>query len=61
MSKDSMRQRKAAEYLGITPATLGSYVRAGIAPPYIELPGMRRFDVSDLDAWLAARTVEGAQ
>ncbi len=61
MSKQSLSQRKAAAYLGITPATLGSYVRRGIAPPYIELPGVRRFDVSNLNAWLAARTVEGAK
>ncbi|WP_374708830.1 helix-turn-helix transcriptional regulator [Nitrobacter vulgaris] len=61
MSKNSLSQRKAAAYLGISPSTLRAYVRAGVSPPYIELPGVRRFALSDLQIWLASRTVEGAQ
>lgn len=60
MSKQSLSQRKAAAYLGISPSTLSAYVRANRAPPYIDFHGVRRFAIADLDEYLAARTVEGA-
>ncbi|WP_438275125.1 helix-turn-helix transcriptional regulator [Nitrobacter sp.] len=55
MSKQSLSQRKAAAYLGVSPSTLGAYVRAGRAPAHVNLHGIRRFEVADLDAWLNAR------
>jgi predicted transcriptional regulator len=61
MSKQSLSQRKAAAYLGISPSTLSAYVRAGHAPRHVNLHGVRYFDVDGLDAWLSARTVEGAR
>jgi hypothetical protein len=59
MSK-SLSQRNAAVHLGISAATLSSYVKRGIAPPHVNFHGVRRFAISDLDAWLAARTTGGA-
>jgi hypothetical protein len=53
-------QRRAAERIGISASTISSYVRRGIAPAHVNLLGVRYFDVDGLDAWLAARPVEGA-
>lgn len=61
MSKDSMSQRKAAAYLGISPATLRSYVRANLGPRHVALRGIKLFETVDLDEWRSARTVEGAK
>jgi predicted transcriptional regulator len=61
MSKNSMSQRKAAAYLGISPSTLSAYAKSGRAPRHVNLHGVRRFAIADLDEYLAARTVEGAQ
>jgi predicted transcriptional regulator len=61
MSKDSMSQRKAAAYLGISPSTLSAYVRTGRALRHVNLHGVRHFEIVDLNDYLAARTVEGAQ
>jgi DNA-binding transcriptional MerR regulator len=47
---EHLSQRKAAEYLGVSPSTLSAYCRRGIAPPHINLPGVRRFDVSALES-----------
>jgi hypothetical protein len=55
MSKP-LSTRGAAIYLGISPPTLSSYVKRGIAPRYVNFHGVRRFTVCDLDAWLAARS-----
>jgi predicted transcriptional regulator len=56
-----MSQRKAAAYLGVSPSTLSAYVRAGRAPRHVNLHGVRHFEIVDLNDYLAARTVEGAQ
>lgn len=59
---EHLSQRKAAAYLGISPSTLSAYAKAGQAPRHVDLPsGNRRFAVCDLNAWLAARTVEGSK
>ncbi len=60
MSK-KLSQRKSAAYLDIPPSTFGGYVRTARGPRHVNLHGVRYFDVDDLDAWLASRTVEGAQ
>jgi hypothetical protein len=60
MSK-KLSQRKAAAHLDIPVSTFAGYIRTGRGPRHIDLHGIRYFDVDDLDAWLAARTVEGAQ
>jgi DNA-binding transcriptional MerR regulator len=51
-----LSQYRAAKRLGVSASTLSSYVKRGIAPPHINLLGVRYFDVDGLDAWLAART-----
>lgn len=56
-----LSQHRAAKRLGISASTLSSYVKRGIAPPHVNLLGVRYFDLDALDTWLAARTVEGAQ
>jgi hypothetical protein len=50
-----LSQRRAAMHLGIAASTLSDYVRRGIAPPHINLLGVRYFDIVSLDAWLNAR------
>ena len=40
-----LSQHRAAKRLGIAASTLSSYVRRGIAPPHINLLGVRYFDV----------------
>jgi hypothetical protein len=50
-----LSQYRAAKHLGIAASTLSSYVRRGIAPPYVDFYGVRYFDVESLDAWLNAR------
>ena len=51
-----LSQHRAGKRLGISPSTLSAYCRRKIAPPHINLLGVRYFDVDGLDAWLAART-----
>ena len=60
MSK-KLSQRKSAAYLDLPESTFAGYVRAGRGPRHVSLDGIRYFDVADLNAWLASRTVEGAQ
>lgn len=55
MTTKQLSQHRAAKHLGIAASTLSSYVKRGIAPPYINLHGVRYFDVAGLDAWLNAR------
>lgn len=56
-----LSQHRAAKHLGIAASTLSSYVKRGIAPRHVNLHGVRYFAVSDLDAWLNARTAGDAQ
>jgi hypothetical protein len=56
-----LSQKRAAARIGCAQSTLSSYVKRGIAPRHVNLVGVRYFEISDLDAWLASRTVEAGQ
>lgn len=60
MSKPLSR-RSAAQYIGVAPTTLTNYERRGIGPRHVRFHGVCRYEISDLDAYLAARTVEAGQ
>jgi hypothetical protein len=48
---------EAAQYLGKPEKTLANWRSAGIGPPYYRVGGSIRYDVADLDAWLAEQRV----
>jgi hypothetical protein len=51
-----LSRNKAAQRIGIAPATLASYERRGIAPAHTRLHGKVLYSVEAIDSWLAART-----
>ncbi len=61
-SRRRLGQADAAQYLGVDPRTLRRWTRLGLVP-FFRLPSTRdglagariRYDVGDLDRWLAAR------
>ena len=50
-----LRQAAAAEYLGVKPRTLEKWRRVGGGPPFFKLGRVVVYDLSELEAWLAAR------
>jgi excisionase family DNA binding protein len=52
-----MTDHQAADYLGLSVATLRAWRLARKGPPYVQLGRAIRYRRSDLDAYLAARTV----
>jgi len=60
LTQELLTREEAAELLGIRPQTLAAWKCLGRqGPPYVRV-GMRaiRYRRSDLEAWLAARTVQ---
>ncbi|MGB3042321.1 MAG: hypothetical protein WBB98_03955 [Xanthobacteraceae bacterium] len=53
--------RKAAHRANIPPSTFSGYLKNGLGPKHVRLHGVFQIAPDDLDAWLAARTVEAAQ
>ncbi|PTL59369.1 MerR family transcriptional regulator [Paraconexibacter algicola] len=51
----SLTVSAAAEYLGVSAATVRRWERSGDLVAYRTPGGQRRFDPADLDAFLAAR------
>jgi DNA-binding transcriptional MerR regulator len=50
--------REVAEYLKVHPQTLDAWASKGTGgPPYIKLDGRRRYDWTDVLAWLEERKV----
>jgi predicted DNA-binding transcriptional regulator AlpA len=48
-----MRLREVAAELGLAETTLRRYIRAGIAPPFRQLPsGLMLFDPAEVREWL---------
>lgn len=61
MNTKPLRRHEAAEYLRdkgypIAPATLAKYATLGCGPAYCTFGRITLYEVSDLDAWVAART-----
>lgn len=58
----TMTSREAAEYLGVSLATVRRWSDAGVGPACWRTPGgARRYDKAELDAWLAAQREENGQ
>lgn len=49
--------REVAEYLKVHPQTMDAWASKGAGPPYIKLDGRRRYEWTDVLAWLEARKV----
>lgn len=60
---ENMRPPEAAEYLGLSLATLARYrmaVKRKDGPPFVKVAGCVIYRRADLDAWLARNVVEAA-
>jgi excisionase family DNA binding protein len=52
---------EAAEYIGVAPQTLAIWAMTGrYSLPYIRVGRLCKYRKSDLDKWLASRTIGGA-
>ncbi|OBF56718.1 hypothetical protein A5756_10515 [Mycobacterium sp. 852002-53434_SCH5985345] len=54
----SVESAVAAPMIGVEPQTLKLWRRKGIGPRYVKFGNRIRYRVSDIEAWLAAHTVE---
>ena len=61
MSNPKLSLRKAAARVGMAPTTFGAIVRAGRGPRYVRVGNVYQITGPDVDAWLAAHTVDSAQ
>lgn len=50
--------REVAEYLKVHPQTMDAWASQRKGPPYIKIEGRRRYDWTDVLAWLEARKVD---
>jgi predicted DNA-binding transcriptional regulator AlpA len=57
--KRLLPEARAAEYLGISQATLWRYHNRGVGPSCYAYPGRRMYAVADLDAWMETRKQGG--
>lgn len=53
-------QAELAELFGWAPATLRRRERQGQVPPRTAVPGLPRYRLADVRAWLAARSTRAA-
>lgn len=53
----SVESTVAAPMIGVNAATLKTWRRRGIGPPYVRFGNRVRYRVRDVEAWLAAHTV----
>lgn len=60
MDGELMRRKAAAARLGLRPQTLAAWASRGEGPPFVKVGRSVRYRKSDLDAWLASRTVRPA-
>lgn len=59
-NKDLLTPRDAADYIGVTIATLAVWRCTGrYAIPYVKVGGRVRYRKTDLDAWLDSRLKDG--
>lgn len=54
---DSLKRAQAAAYLGLAVSTLASWASLGKGPVFVRLGSAVRYRRTDLDAYLADRTV----
>lgn len=50
-----LNQREAAAYIGVSERHLRKLEADGEGPPSAKIGRSKRYDVADLDAWMAAR------
>ena len=50
-------KEQVAEYLGMKPATLDHWAKRGTGPAYSKVGGVRRYDWTDVRAWVQSRKV----
>jgi excisionase family DNA binding protein len=50
-------KEQVAEYLQVKPGTLDAWAKQGRGPAYFKVEGSRRYDWTDVKAWVAARKV----
>jgi predicted site-specific integrase-resolvase len=53
----SIESTDAAPMIGVNAATLKSWRRKGIGPPYVRFGNRVRYRLCDIEAWLDAHTV----
>ena len=58
MPKQRLNERETAHYIGMSTAWLRIARWKGIGPQYYRIGRTIRYDVRDLDAWLAMHRVE---
>lgn len=51
-----LNAERAAEYVGLSPATLAKYRSVGGGPMFIKLGARVVYNIADLDAWMRSRT-----
>lgn len=56
MAEKLLTPREAAEILGITESTIGSWRRQGYGPTYIKMGGMFRYRLRSVQAFLIVST-----
>jgi len=60
--REFLEPREAADHLGGVPVqTLARWRSEGAGPPWIKLVGRVRYDVHDLEAWIASQRRQTAQ
>ena len=55
-----LNRERAAELLAVRPQTLSAWICRGGGPPYIKVGRCVRYRLTDLERWLASRTVGAA-
>lgn len=56
-----LNQREAAAYIGLSERHLRHLEACGEGPPSARFGRSKRYDVTDLDAWMAARKGQDGQ
>ncbi len=53
-----LTEKEAAPYVGLKPITLRTYRMRNQGPAYLRIGRAIRYDLRDLDKWLASKRVE---
>lgn len=58
MNKDLLKNKEAAEYIGVVPGTLPVWRHLGIGPIYLKIGRKVLYRKSDLDTYLESRVIK---
>lgn len=53
-----LNQVELADFFRVHRNTVSNWIKAGTAPPYVLVKGMRRWQIKDLEAWMDKTKVE---